>query len=153
MPDEPDILACRAEYLRLAEVLWTGGEASAPAEGAALAIAAAGTGHGELVLMPYGDRFERFGAWWRQLWAESVGKNGKGQAASVALGPVDQHSQLQLYLDGPNVRAFTVLSAAPEASGPRPDPALAEKIGAGYLGAKALGDLVAAANATPSPPR
>ena len=31
MPDEPDILACRAEYLRLAEVLWTGGEASAPA--------------------------------------------------------------------------------------------------------------------------
>ena len=31
MPDEPDILACRAEYLRLAEVLWAGGEASAPA--------------------------------------------------------------------------------------------------------------------------
>lgn len=130
-----------------AESVWShilAGEPSAPAEGAALAIAAAGTGHGELVLMPYGDRFERFGAWWRQLWAESVGKEGKGQAASAALGPVDQHSQLQLYLDGPNVRAFTVLSAAAEASGPRPEPAFAEKIGAAYLGGKALGDLVAA---------
>ncbi len=129
-----------------AEAVWTqllAGE-SAVADGAALAIAAAEAGYGELVLMPYGDRFERFGAWWRQLWAESVGKEGKGQAASVALGPVDQHSQLQLYLDGPNVRGFTVLSAAAEASGPKPDAAFAEKIGAGYLGGHALGDLVAA---------
>lgn len=129
-----------------AEAVWTqllSGE-SAVADGAALAIAAADAGYGELVLMPYGDRFERLGAWWRQLWAESVGKEGKGQAASAALGPVDQHSQLQLYLDGPNVRAFTVLSAAAEASGPKPDAAFAEKIGAGYLGGKAIGDLVAA---------
>lgn len=130
-----------------AETVWRSvldGEDCAPADGAALAIAAADAGFGALVLMPYGDRFERFGAWWRQLWAESVGKDGKGQAASVALGPVDQHSQLQLYLDGPNVRAFTVLSASPEASGPKPDAAFAERIGAGYLGGKALGDLVAA---------
>ena len=115
-----------------------------PAIGAALAIAAYEAGYGELVLMPYGDRFERFGAWWRQLWAESVGKEGRGQAASTALGPVDQHSQLQLYLDGPNVRAFTVLSAGPNAEGPRPDPALAEKLGVGYLGGHAIGDLTAA---------
>lgn len=130
-----------------AEAVWdellAGGE-FAPGDGAALAIAAADAGYGELVMMPYGDRFERFGAWWRQLWAESVGKQGKGQAASAALGPVDQHSQLQLYLDGPNARAFTVLSADAEASGPKPDAAFAEKIGAAYLGEKALGDLVAA---------
>lgn len=115
-----------------------------PVSGAALAIAAAEAGFGELVLMPYGDRFERFGAWWRQLWAESVGKEGQGQAASTALGPVDQHSQLQLYLDGPNVRAFTVMSAAQTGEGPRPDKELAERIGAGYLGGHALGDLVGA---------
>lgn len=129
-----------------AEAVWRdvlSGEAL-PGQGAALAIAAAKAGYGELVLMPYGDRFERFGAWWRQLWAESVGKDGQGQAASAALGPVDQHSQLQLYLDGPNVRAFTVLSAAPDTSGPKPDAAFAEKIGAGYLGGHAIGDLVAA---------
>jgi len=119
-------------------------DAAEPVEGAALAIAAAEAGFGELVLMPYGDRFERFGAWWRQLWAESVGKQGQGQAASTALGPVDQHSQLQLYLDGPNVRAFTVLSAAQKGEGPRPDRDFAERIGAGYLGGHALGDLVAA---------
>ena len=117
---------------------------AAPATGAALAIAAADAGYGELVLMPYGDRFERFGAWWRQLWAESVGKEGKGQAASAALGPVDQHSQLQLYLDGPNVRAFTVLSGPASTAGHRPDQALAERVGAGYLGGHAIGDLVAA---------
>jgi glucose-6-phosphate isomerase len=117
---------------------------AAPATGAALAIAAADAGFGELVLMPYGDRFERFGAWWRQLWAESVGKEGKGQAASAALGPVDQHSQLQLYLDGPNVRAFTVLSGPASTAGHRPDQALAERVGAGYLGGHAIGDLVAA---------
>ncbi len=130
-----------------AEAVWDAllaDDAAAPADGAALAITAADAGFGELVLMPYGDRFERFGAWWRQLWAESVGKEGKGQAASAALGPVDQHSQLQLYLDGPNVRAFTVLSAAAEAAGHRPDAAFAERIGAAYLGDKALGDLVAA---------
>jgi len=115
-----------------------------PAIGAALNIAAAEAGFGELVLMAYGDRFDRFGAWWRQLWAESVGKDGKGQAASTALGPVDQHSQLQLYLGGPNVRAFTVLSAAQSGEGHRPDAALAEKLGVGYLGGHALGDLVAA---------
>lgn len=115
-----------------------------PIQGAAFAIAAAEAGFGELVVMPYGDRFERFGAWWRQLWAESVGKDGKGQAASTTLGPVDQHSQLQLHLDGPNVRAFTVISAAQSKDGPRPDPALAEKLGVGYLGGHAIGDLVGA---------
>ena len=129
----------RAVWERLLE-----SDEAEPAEGAALNIAAAKAGFGELVLMPYGDRFDRFGAWWRQLWAESVGKDGQGQAASTALGPVDQHSQLQLYLDGPNVRAFTVLSAPQAGEGFRPDPELAERLGVGYLGGHALGDLVAA---------
>ncbi len=130
-----------------AEAVWQrilASDEAEPALGAALNIAADGAGFGELVLMPYGDRFDRFGAWWRQLWAESVGKDGKGQAASTALGPVDQHSQLQLYLGGPNVRAFTVLSADQLNEGPRPDAALAEKLGVGYLGGHALGELVTA---------
>lgn len=132
-----------------AEAVWdhvlNGADADVmPAQGAALAVAAEAAGFGELVLFPYGDRFERFGAWWRQLWAESLGKDGKGTAASVALGPVDQHSQLQLYLGGPNARAFTVLSAAQTGEGFMPDAALAGKLGLGYLGGHALGDLVAA---------
>jgi glucose-6-phosphate isomerase len=138
-----DATAIRDGALAVWERVLTADDAE-PVVGAALAIAAAEAGFGELVLMPYGDRFDRFGAWWRQLWAESVGKDGKGQAASTALGPVDQHSQLQLYLGGPNVRAFTVMSAAQGGEGLRPDPAFAEKLGVGYLGGHLLGDLVAA---------
>ncbi|HRK70376.1 MAG TPA: hypothetical protein PLA85_02230 [Micropepsaceae bacterium] len=63
----------------------------------------------EFLMWPYGDRYERLAHWWRQLFAESIGKGGKGAAASCALGPVDQHSQLQLYLDGPPGRFITLI--------------------------------------------
>lgn len=65
----------------------------------------------EFLLWPYADRLERFSAWWRQLFAESIGKDGKGAAATCALGPVDQHSQLQLFLDGPADRFITMIDA------------------------------------------
>jgi glucose-6-phosphate isomerase len=112
--------------------------------GAALCIAGARAGLNELVMMPYGDRLDRFAAWWRQLWAESVGKEGQGQAASAALGPVDQHSQLQLYLDGPDTRFFTLLDEPRGGEGLRTDAALAERIGVPDLGGRALGELVSA---------
>src|SRR3546814_9543657 len=53
------------------------------------------------VIFPYIDRLASFGLWYRQLWAESIGKDGKGTTPLRAMGTVDQHSQLQLYLDGP----------------------------------------------------
>lgn len=62
------------------------------------------------VMMPYGDTFHAFSQWHRQLWAESLGKAGKGFTPLTAMGPMDQHSQLQLYLDGPKDKFFTVLS-------------------------------------------
>ncbi|ABR55599.1 glucose-6-phosphate isomerase [Methanococcus aeolicus] len=52
------------------------------------------------VLMPYIERLHKFGLWYRQLWAESIGKNGIGQTPVISLGAKDQHSQLQLYMDG-----------------------------------------------------
>ena len=52
------------------------------------------------VLMPYIERLHKFGLWYRQLWAESIGKNGIGQTPVISIGAKDQHSQLQLYLDG-----------------------------------------------------
>jgi glucose-6-phosphate isomerase len=45
------------------------------------------------------------------LWAESVGKDGLGSTPIPALGTVDQHSQLQLYLDGPNDKFYTLITA------------------------------------------
>jgi glucose-6-phosphate isomerase len=87
--------------------------ADAPAAaGAALNLAAARGGRNIAVLMGYADRLERLSKWWRQLWAESLGKAGHGTTPVDALGPVDQHSQLQLYLDGPADKLFTVISGA-----------------------------------------
>ncbi|WP_421077717.1 glucose-6-phosphate isomerase [Methanothermococcus sp. Ax23] len=61
------------------------------------------------VLMPYIERLHKFGMWYRQLWAESLGKDGKGQTPIVSVGAKDQHSQLQLYLDGPRDKVITFL--------------------------------------------
>ena len=55
--------------------------------GAALNIAAAKAGKGIAVTMAYADRLERFTRWWVQLWAESVGKDGKGTQPVAAIGP------------------------------------------------------------------
>lgn len=69
------------------------------------------------VLMPYTRKLALFADWYRQLWAESLGKNmdaeGKATVAGLtpvsALGTIDQHSQLQLYLEGPNDKVITLL--------------------------------------------
>ena len=59
--------------------------------------------------MPYSDRLNNLSFWYRQLWAESIGKNKMGITPVNALGTVDQHSQLQLYLDGPSDKFFTFI--------------------------------------------
>jgi glucose-6-phosphate isomerase len=71
------------------------------------------------VMMPYADQLNSFSFWYRQLWAESVGKEGKGTTPIQALGTVDQHSQLQLYLEGPKDKFFTLLGVNWENKGPR----------------------------------
>ncbi|MDF3061880.1 MAG: glucose-6-phosphate isomerase [Microvirga sp.] len=97
-----DLAAIRAGAARAYEPLSAGGAAEAPAAiGAALNLAFAMEGKAITVLMAYADRLERFTRWWVQLWAESLGKDGKGSQPVAAIGPVDQHSQQQLYLAGP----------------------------------------------------
>lgn len=63
------------------------------------------------VLMPYATKLDNLGAWFRQLWAESLGKIREGQHVGPtpvgALGTVDQHSQVQLYNQGPNNKVIT----------------------------------------------
>ena len=61
------------------------------------------------VFMPYSDRLDNLSLWYRQLWAESIGKNKMGITPVNALGTVDQHSQLQLYLDGPSDKFFSFI--------------------------------------------
>jgi len=129
----------------LAPVLAERPAAEVPAAlGAALNIAAA-AGHKNItVLMAYADRLERFSRWFTQLWAESLGKDGKGTTPIGALGPVDQHSQLQLFIAGPRDKLFTVVTVDTKGQGPRIDAALAKRAGEADLGGKTIGDLVAA---------
>ena len=69
------------------------------------------------VMMPYSTSLYYLADWFRQLWAESIGKrdgvNKKnvyaGQTPIKALGATDQHSQVQLYREGPNDKVFTFM--------------------------------------------
>ena len=61
------------------------------------------------VFMPYIDNLNNLSFWYRQLWAESVGKNNNAITPMNSLGTVDQHSQLQLYLDGPKNKFFNLI--------------------------------------------
>jgi glucose-6-phosphate isomerase len=130
----------------LAPVLARKKPAEVPAAlGAALSVALAESkGKTVSVVMAYSDRLERFTRWYMQLWAESLGKNGKGTTPIGALGPVDQHSQVQLYLGGPRDKLFTVVSVAGTGLGPRIDKDLATLAGEPALGGKTIGDLAAA---------
>jgi glucose-6-phosphate isomerase len=68
-------------------------------------------------MMPYSERLYNFADWYRQLWAESLGKrydlDGRevniGQTPVKALGAIDQHSQIQLYNEGPNDKIITFI--------------------------------------------
>jgi glucose-6-phosphate isomerase len=115
-----------------------------PALGAALAVLLAQRGKNISVMMPYCDRLERFARWYVQLWAESLGKDGKGTTPHTALGPVDQHSQLQLFIAGPRDKLFTVVTTSVAGCGPRMDAELARLAGEPDFGGKTMGDLVAA---------
>jgi glucose-6-phosphate isomerase len=131
--------------LALAPVLAKKKAADVPAAlGAALAVALADKGKSISVLMAYCDRLERFTHWYVQLWAESLGKNGKGTTPLAALGPVDQHSQVQLFIAGPRDKLFTVVTIGAKGQGPRMDAELAKLAGEPGLAGKTIGDLVAA---------
>jgi glucose-6-phosphate isomerase len=62
------------------------------------------------VIMPYIDKLKNFTDWYRQIWAESLGKNNFGSTPINSMGTVDQHSQLQLYLEGPKDKFFTFIT-------------------------------------------
>jgi glucose-6-phosphate isomerase len=108
-------------------------------------------GISEWVLMPYAMRLDNLSAWWVQLIAESLGKvakdgTRKGFTPIRAVGPVDQHSQLQRWMAGPRNLGVIVMQvegtpAAEKLDPPAgcPYPALASLQGAEILRAQAEG--------------
>lgn len=102
------------------------------------------------VMMPYSQHLKGVAEWFRQLWAESLGKTRSvdGQAAHVGLTPVaalgatDQHSQLQLYMDGPADKVFTFIGVDRfDRTVPIPETDLGLS-GLDYLGGHTLNELI-----------
>ena len=120
-----------------------GPEEFMPAIGAAIQYGFYQRSRGLSVMLPYSQRLSGFSAWYRQCWAESLGKDGKGTTPICAMGSTDQHSQLQLYLSGPKDKLFHMITLKREGTGdeievPKNRPEL------DYLNGKTLGDVMAA---------
>lgn len=96
----------------------------------------------QVLLMPYAEAMRAFTRWHGQLWAESLGKDGLGTTPIRAVGPVDQHSQLQLFLDGPNDKFCTFITIPSLGEGPRIDPDEARAYGLDYMAGRTIGDTV-----------
>jgi len=81
-----------------------------PSEGAALHYAAQNSKINISVLLTYTERLRNFGFWHEQLIAESLGKKNMGFTPIHSMGATDQHSLLQLFLEGPKDKLITFIT-------------------------------------------
>ena len=102
------------------------------------------------VLMPYSDRLRSTALWFQQLWAESLGKargldgsaRHTGPTPLASVGATDQHSLLQLFIEGPHDKVILFI-AVEDAGADVPIPPLhADEPTLAYLGGKSLGRLL-----------
>ena len=104
------------------------------------------------VMMPYADGLRDVADWYRQLWAESLGKrlslDGEevfvGQTPVKALGATDQHSQVQLYREGPNDKLINLIEVRRFDKTVRIPDALTPIDAVDYLRGKSMNKLMAA---------
>ncbi len=101
------------------------------------------------VMMPYSSRLKYVADWYAQLWAESLGKNKDidgndvniGPTPVKALGVTDQHSQIQLYNEGPNNKIINFIRVK-EFDTTMEIPNIFEYTGLNYLGGKTVNQLL-----------
>ncbi len=98
--------------------------------------------YNQLIFFGYIPAWSCFGAWFMQLWAESLGKNGKGTMPIAALGVTDQHSTQQMFLDGPKDKGCIFITAGNEYPGREFNENLPEKWS--WLKGKHFNDLLQA---------
>ena len=96
------------------------------------------------VLMTYSDSLYFFLKLYLQLWAESIGKKNKGITAIHSVGTTDQHSQLQLYLDGPKDKYFTFITTDHSNKGMKINNEIFKNTSINYFQDKTMGDLMQA---------
>ncbi len=101
------------------------------------------------VMMPYSSRLKYVSDWYVQLWAESLGKNKDKDGNDVNIGPTpikalgatDQHSQIQLYNEGPNDKVINFIRVE-NFDKQLEIPNIFEYTGIGYLGGKTINQLI-----------
>lgn len=113
-------------------------------KGASLAVNAQHQGLSNHVIMPYGDKLRCMPDWYVQLWAESLGKNGKGSMPVKAVGSTSQHSALQLFLDGPQNVLTTFILPTTEGEGTAVSEKMAAKMGDPIFAGLTAGTLIQA---------
>jgi glucose-6-phosphate isomerase len=94
------------------------------------------------VMMTYADALERLAAWFVQLWAESLGKDGKGSTPHGAVGTTDQHSQVQLYMEGPQDKVIEIVEVDNHPRDLEIPKAYEDLEGVGYLGGHTMAELL-----------
>ena len=94
------------------------------------------------VMLSYSDRLYLTADWFRQLWAESLGKDNRGPTPVKALGATDQHSQVQLYMEGPFDKTITMLSVSDRSNDISIPPEYPNIDALSYLGGHSLGELL-----------
>lgn len=102
------------------------------------------------VAFPYSNQLWGTAFWFRQLWAESLGKAKSragtdvhvGQTPVAALGATDQHSQVQLYTEGPNDKVFTFWAVEKHANSGKIPKAGLKLEAFDYLGGQTLAKLI-----------
>jgi glucose-6-phosphate isomerase len=94
------------------------------------------------VMMTYADALERLAAWFVQLWAESLGKDGKGSTPHGAVGTTDQHSQVQLYMEGPQDKVIEIVEVEDHPRDLTIPEAYDDLEGVGYLGGHSMAELL-----------
>lgn len=121
------------------------GDDNYPLQGAAMALTAMDSGLCISVFMPYFEALKPFSSWICQVWAESLGKNGHGSTPLKVVGTLDQHSQLQLYLDGPKDKIFSIFGVKNKKSGPSINSRFTSLPGLGDVEGKTIAEINMAA--------
>lgn len=96
------------------------------------------------VMMPYTDKLKFMADWFAQLWGESLGKEGLGQTPVKALGTTDQHSQVQLYVDGPDDKIIIFLGVEDLGTQLKIPEDFSDMPSIGFLGGNTMSELLQA---------
>lgn len=96
------------------------------------------------VLMPYADGLKPTAEWFCQLWAESLGKSGSGLTPYPSLGTTDQHSQLQLWMEGPEDKVVIFIKIDDYGVDIEIPKVFQDVEGTSYLGGHTLSELIKA---------